>query len=188
VINTAGPNSMYHRANHHTFINDNGQPYSSSYRINEDANPLRVTRQTEPLTQRQNVRIRYLDPPPPPQHAPIIVKERMLTPPPPPPPLVIRQRAATPPTPPPLVIRERPPEVPQVAKEITYIEKILPGPTPPPRQIIVERIPNPPKPRDLIYEVILTKHRSVSKYNHDLMVLINLKRNGCHTKSQKTDR
>lgn len=159
VINNVGPNSLYHRPGHHTYIHDNGHSYSSSNKINDDPNPVRMVRQTAPVTHRQNVRIRYLDPPSPPQHAPIVVKERMLTPPPPPPPLVIRQRAATPPTPPPLVIRERPPHEPQVAREITYIEKILPGPTPPPRQVIIERIPNPQKPRDLIYEKWLPYQR-----------------------------
>lgn len=152
VINSAGPNNIYHRPGHSARINDNGRPYSRSYQINEDSNPLRVIKQTAPITQRQNVRVRYLEPPAPPAHAPIVIRERMLTPPPPPQPLVIRQRAATPPQQPPLVIRERPPMEPKVARQVTFIEKILPPPSPPPRQVIVERIPNPPKPRDLIYE------------------------------------
>lgn len=151
VINAAGPNQLYHRPGFSNHMIDNGRSYGTE-RLNEDHDPVRVIKPTEPITHRQNVRVRYLDPPAPPQHAPIVVKERMLTPPPPPPPLVIKQRPVTPPTPPPLVIRERAPEKPQVAREVTYIEKILPPPPQPPRQVIVERIPNPPKPRDIIYE------------------------------------
>ncbi len=179
MINTAGPNSVYHRPGYVNEIAHSGN-YSSSYKINVDNEPLHVVRQTAPITHRQNVRIRYLEPPHPPKPAPIIIKERQLTPPPPPPPLVIRQRPMTPPTPPPLVIRfepigkecfflnflkffffcnfynlrERPPPEPAVAKHPTVIEKIVPPPTPPPRQIIVERIPAPQRPRDLIYEVL----------------------------------
>lgn len=105
VINAAGPNNLYHSPGHIVHVNDNGRSHSRSYKINEDPNPVRMVKQTAPVTHKQNIRVRYLDPPPPPEHAPIVIKERMLTPPPPPPPLVIRQRAQTPPTPPPLVIR-----------------------------------------------------------------------------------
>lgn len=152
VINAAGPNNLYHSPGHIVHVNDNGRSHSRSYKINEDPNPVRMVKQTAPVTHKQNIRVRYLDPPPPPEHAPIVIKERMLTPPPPPPPLVIRQRAQTPPTPPPLVIRERPPSEPKVARETTYVERIIPGPPQPPRQVIVERIPAPQRPRDLIYE------------------------------------
>lgn len=150
VINSAGPNSIYHRPGYSARIN--GRTLSASYQINEDPNPLRVVKQTAPITQRQNVRIRYLQPPSTPKHAPIIVQERMLTPPPPPPPLVITQRQATPPKQPPLIIRERPPEEPQVARHPTFIEKIIPGPPPPPQQVIVNRIAAVQQPRDLVYE------------------------------------
>lgn len=152
VINAAGPNQVYHRPGYATHMVDNGRPVSASYKINQDDNPLHVVKQTNPVTHRQNVRVRYLEPPAPPKHAPIVIKERMLTPPPPPPPLVIKQRPITPPTPPPLIIREKAPAEPQVARSVTFIEKILPPPPAPARQVIIERIPNPPKPRDLIYE------------------------------------
>lgn len=121
------------------------------YRINEDPNPVRMVRHSEPVTQRQNVRVRYLEPPALPTPAPIIIKERQLTPPPPAPPIYIRQHLPAPPTPPPLVIRERPPCPPEMPQP-TVIEKIIPAPTPPPRQVIVERIPAPERPREVIYE------------------------------------
>jgi len=105
VINAAGPNQVYFRPGYATQLLDNGRPISASYKINQDDAPVHVVRQTLPVTHRQNVRIRYLEPPAPPKHAPIVIKERMLTPPPPPPPLIIKQRPVTPPTPPPLVIR-----------------------------------------------------------------------------------
>lgn len=152
VINAAGPNQLYHRPGFSSHMIDNGRSFSRSYKLNEDHDPVRVIKPTTPVTHRQNVRVRYLDPPAPPQHAPIVVHERMMTPPPPPPPLVIKQRPITPPSPPPLVIREKAPSKPLVAREVTHIEKILPPPPAPPRQVIVERIPNPPKPRDIIYE------------------------------------
>jgi hypothetical protein len=113
---------------------------------------VRLVRPITPVSLRQNVRVRHLEPPDLPTPNPIIIKERQLTPPPPAPPVYIRQYQPAPPTPPPLVIRERPPVAPKMP-ETTYIEKIIPPPSPPPRQVVIERIPAPEKPRDVIYEV-----------------------------------
>lgn len=77
-----------------------------SYPINVDDAPVRIVKPSDAVTQRQHVRVRYLEPPELPTPAPIIIKERQLTPPPPAPPILIRQHLPAPPTPPPLVIRE----------------------------------------------------------------------------------
>lgn len=116
VLAKAGPNNIYYRpgysteySNRTTYtteISHEPTTYSNvQYKINDDPDPVRIVRQTEPVTQRQNIRIRYLDPPTPPTPAPIVIRERQLTPPPPAPPIYIRQQARAPPTPPPLFIR-----------------------------------------------------------------------------------
>jgi hypothetical protein len=97
ILSKAGPNHVYNRPDHYHEVanvtkvfNDGTQ--SIQYKVNEDSEPVKIVRPIEPLTQKQNVRVRYLEPPEPPVPAPIIVKERQLTPPPPPPPIVIRQK------------------------------------------------------------------------------------------------
>lgn len=125
----------------------------NDYRINEDNDPIRITRPIDFAidSPKQNIKIRYLEPPNLPKPNPIIIRERQQSPPPAAPPIYIRQYQKAPPTPPPLIIRERPPVAPSMP-EITYIEKIVLPPTPPPRQVIIERIPAPQKPRQIIYE------------------------------------
>lgn len=112
VISQAGPRHLYQKSGYViTGVSNNDncecdcECTSSEYRINQDPNPIHIVRPSDPIMQRQNVRIRYLDPPDLPPPAPIIIKERQLSPPPPPPPIVIRQHAPSPPTPPPLIIR-----------------------------------------------------------------------------------
>lgn len=163
IVSRAGPGNVYYRPGYQSEVS-NVTKYSTKvthlpasvttvqYRINDDPDPVRIVRPTEPVNMRQNVTVRYLDPPNPPTPAPIIIKERQLTPAPPAPPIHIRQYAPPPPTPPPLVIRERAPTPPRMP-DPTIIEKIIPAPSPPPRQVIIERIPAPEKPRDVIYEV-----------------------------------
>lgn len=166
IIARAGPNNVYYRPGFSSEVSNVTKytteithlPASVStvqYLVNDDPDPVRIVRPTEPVTMRQNIKVRYLNPPTPPTPAPIIIKERQLTPPPPAPPIYIRQHAPAPPTPPPLVIRERAPTPPRMP-EPAIIEKIIPAPSPPPRQVIIERIPAPEKPREVIYEVIFT--------------------------------
>lgn len=102
IISQAGPQNVYYRQGYGvsdqthitTEITHEPTVYNSvHYKINEDPDPVRIVRPTQPVTQRQNVRIRYLDPPEPPTPAPIVIRERQLTPPPPAPPIVIRQQA-----------------------------------------------------------------------------------------------
>ncbi|UJR35351.1 hypothetical protein I4U23_028109 [Adineta vaga] len=105
-----------------------------------------------PVTYKQNVSVRFLQPPPVPPPGPLIIKEVRPPQPPAPPPLIIRQRAPPLPTPPPLIFRERPPKVPSPVPTQTVIKK-LPSTPVPPRSIIVERFPPiPPRPRDIIIE------------------------------------
>lgn len=162
ILSQAGPQSIYYRPGTSAEISNvtqvtteishqPGRYNTYQYRINEDPDPVRLVRPITPVSLRQNIRVRHLQPPDLPTPNPIIVKERQLTPPPPAPPVYIRQYQPAPPTPPPLVIRERPPVAPKMP-ETTYIEKIIPPPSPPPRQVVVERIPAPEKPRDVIYE------------------------------------
>ena len=159
ILNKAGPHTVYQPNGYvtdttkvTTEITHHPAKYQSvHYAINEDPNPVRIVKPTEAVCQRQNIRVRYLEPPELPTPAPIIIKERQLTPPPPAPPIIIRQHLRAPPTPPPLVIREKPPCPPEMP-QTTIIEKVIPPPTPPPRQVIVERIPAPEKPREIIYE------------------------------------
>jgi hypothetical protein len=162
ILSQAGPHNIYHRPgtaaeiSNHTQITTEishhpGRYNNYQYRINEDHNPVRLVRPITPVSLRQNVRIRHLEPPELPTPNPIIVQERQLTPLPPAPPVYIRQYQPAPPTPPTLVIRERPPVAPKMP-ETTYIEKIIPAPEPPARQVIIERIPAPERPRDVVYE------------------------------------
>jgi hypothetical protein len=105
-----------------------------------------------PVTYRQNVSVRFLQPPPVPPPGPLIIKEVRPVQPPAPPPLVVRQRAPPLPTPPPLLLRERPPQPPTPIPSQTVIKRLPPIPVPP-RSVIVERFPAiPPRPRDIIIE------------------------------------
>ncbi|CAF1205013.1 unnamed protein product [Adineta ricciae] len=116
-----------------------------------------------PLTYRQNVSVRFLQPPPVPSPGPLIIKEVRPPQPPPPPPLVIRQHAPPCPQPPPLVLRERPPQVPTPIPTQTVIRK-LPPTSPPPRSIIVERYPPvPARPRDIVIERWLPYSKETQK-------------------------
>ncbi|CAF0770134.1 unnamed protein product [Adineta ricciae] len=116
-----------------------------------------------PLTYRQNISVRFLQPPPAPSPGPLIIKEVRPPQPPPPPPLVIRQHAPPRPQPPPLVLRERPPQVPTPIPTQTVIRKLPPTP-PPPRSIIVERYPAvPARPRDIVIERWLPYSKETQK-------------------------
>jgi hypothetical protein len=162
ILSQAGPQNIYYRPGTSAEVSNvtkvtteithqPGRYNTYQYRINEDHDPVRLVRPITPVSMRQNIRVRHLQPPELPTPNPIIVKERQLTPPPPAPPVYIRQYQQAPPTPPPLIIRERPPVAPKMP-ETTYIEKIIPPPSPPPRQVVIERIPAPEKPRDIVYE------------------------------------
>ncbi|CAF1371736.1 unnamed protein product [Didymodactylos carnosus] len=119
-----------------------------------DPNPQMIHRKqpSEPVTYKQNVMIRFLQPPPIPPPGPLIVREVRPPQPPPPPPVVIRQRPPPVQTPPPLILRERPPPIP-AAMTATVVTRTLPSIPPPPRSVILEKLPPlPPKPRDIIIE------------------------------------
>ncbi|CAF2381768.1 unnamed protein product [Rotaria sp. Silwood2] len=131
-------------------------PISNYYgEIFRDPNPLEVIRRPPiqgPVTYRQNVSVRFLQPPPAPAPGPLIIKEVRPPQPPAPPPLVVRQRAPPIPTPPPLILRERPPRSPPLIPSQTLIKKLPPIPVPP-RSVIVERFSAlPPRPRDIFIE------------------------------------
>ncbi len=163
IIAKSGPSSVYQDPNYQSYeiggvrkviANPNTEMNGMiNYKINQDANPIRIVRPSEPQELDQHNFIRYLKPPTPEQPGPIIIQERQLPQPPPAPPIYIRQIEPRQPTPPPMLIRERPPTPPPII-EPTYIEKILPAYAPPPRQVIIEKIPaKPPKPQTIIYEV-----------------------------------
>ena len=114
IINSAGPEYLYKRPQYDTQVSNVRKVVRSSqfrsksvtgYRINNDSDPVHIIRQVEPVSQKQTVRVRYLEPPNPPTPAPIVIKERQLTPAPPAPPILVRQYARPLPTPPPLFIR-----------------------------------------------------------------------------------
>ena len=102
VLAQAGPAHLYRRSGYDDKIVSNvtkvtteithepSQTTSVQYRINEDSDPVRIVRPITPVTHRQNIRVRYLEPPNPPTPAPIIIQERQLTPAPPAPPIVVR--------------------------------------------------------------------------------------------------
>jgi hypothetical protein len=86
ILRQAGPQhvyqpSGYHTDPHHTttkvtteITHQPARCTTIQYKINEDPNPVRICRHTEPVTQRQNVRVRYLEPPQLPTPPPIIIK------------------------------------------------------------------------------------------------------------------
>ena len=87
VLAQAGPQHIYSRPGYHTEVSNvakitteyTHQPGCTTqvrYKINEDCDPVYMTRPTDAVTQRQNIRIRYLEPPNPPTPPPIIIKER----------------------------------------------------------------------------------------------------------------
>ncbi|CAF0762409.1 unnamed protein product [Rotaria sp. Silwood1] len=131
-------------------------PISNYYgEIFRDPNPPQIIRRPPahgPVTYRQNVVVRFLQPPPAPAPGPLIIKEVRPPQPPAPPPLVVRQRAPPLPIPPPLILRERPPRRPPLIPSQTLIKKLPPIPVPP-RSVIIERFPAlPPRPRDVAIE------------------------------------
>ncbi|CAF0722618.1 unnamed protein product [Rotaria sordida] len=123
--------------------------------IFHDPNPPQIIRRPPaqgPITYRQNVSVRFLQPPPVPPPGPLIIKEVRPPQPPAPPPLVVRQHAPPHPIPPPLVLRERPPRSPPLIPSQTIIKRLPPIPVPP-RSVIFERFPPlPPRPRDVVIE------------------------------------
>ncbi|KAI3387526.1 hypothetical protein SNEBB_008805 [Seison nebaliae] len=126
---------------------------ASQYKINYDPNPTIIHREnTEDITYKQEVAVRYLQPPTPPIPGPIIIKEIRPPQPPAAPPVIIRQRPPPPQTPPPIIVREAPPPIPETPGP-KIITKSLPAPPPPPRRVVIERLPAlPPKPRSVIIE------------------------------------
>ncbi|CAF0740582.1 unnamed protein product [Didymodactylos carnosus] len=115
----------------------------------QDSNPQIIRRPAPggPVTYKQNILVRFLQPPPVPPPGEVRPPQ-----PPPPPPLRIRQQAPARPSPPPLILRERPPIPPQSVQSQTVIRRLAPLPVPP-RSVIIERLPPlPPKPRDIIIE------------------------------------
>lgn len=91
VLTKAGPTYVYQRPGYRSEISDltkvtteiTHQPattHTVQYRINEDPDPVRMVRPNGSVTQRQNIKVRYLEPPELPSPAPVIVKERQLTP------------------------------------------------------------------------------------------------------------
>ncbi|CAF3288180.1 unnamed protein product [Rotaria socialis] len=104
------------------------------------------------ITYRQDIAIRYLQPPTPPPSGPLIIREIRASPPPERHPLTIYQRSNIPRTPPPIIIRERPPVPPPIVPSHT-IHKYIPAPPPPPQRVIIERqAPLPQKPPPIIIE------------------------------------
>lgn len=91
VLAQAGPQHIYSRPGYHTEVSNvarvtteithqpagYSQQHPVQYKINEDCDPIYMTRPTNAVTQRQNIRIRYLEPPNPPTPPPIIIKERL---------------------------------------------------------------------------------------------------------------
>ncbi|CAF1419209.1 unnamed protein product, partial [Adineta steineri] len=120
--------------------------------IYKDSNPL-IIRQAitdKPITYRQRVLVRYLQPPAVQLPGPLVIKEVRAPQPAPLPPLIIRQHMQPAVAPPPLILRERPP-TPAIPSE-TVIRHV-PALPPPPRSVIIERFPSAPKkPRDIIIE------------------------------------
>ena len=134
-------------------LNWNGSIPLSQYKINQDSNPLIVTKKAQQkLEYTQNFAIRYLRPPTPPIPGEIIINQLQNECPPPAPPIILRQQPPRMQTPEPIVVRERPPQPPEQVgrKVITISGKKLP---PPPRKVVIERLaPLPSKPQSVIIE------------------------------------
>ncbi|CAF0964318.1 unnamed protein product [Rotaria sp. Silwood1] len=143
-------------------------PDVKNYPINVDPNPELVVRpNTQRLTYKQDIAVRYLKPNTPPPPGPIIIREIRAPPPPPAPPIILRQRPPPPRTPSPIIIREKPPARPK-SVPTTVIKKVIPPPPPPPRKLIIERLPNlPPKPRPVIIERWLPYHKQKRQVIHE---------------------
>ncbi|UJR34768.1 hypothetical protein I4U23_027547 [Adineta vaga] len=122
--------------------------------IYRDRNPLIIRKAItdKPITYRQRVLVRYLQPPAVRPPGPLIIKQVRAPQPAPLPPLTIRQYMQAAVAPPPLILRERPPTPPLAIPSETVIRQ-LPALPPPPRSVIIERFPPAPeKPRDIIIE------------------------------------
>ncbi|CAM4748479.1 unnamed protein product [Rotaria magnacalcarata] len=104
-----------------------------------------------PVTYKQRVSLRCLEPPPlPPPEPNIIIEERPKQPP-PPPPLVIHEHEKPLCAPPPVIIRERPPPRPTPVPGKTITRWLPPVPVPP-RSLVVDHFPAPEVPPDIIME------------------------------------
>jgi hypothetical protein len=134
-------------------INWKGSIPLKQYQINQDLNPLIITKNpTQNIEYSQNFAIRYLRPPTPPLPGEIVIKQLPNEVSPPGPPIILRQQPPRPQTPEPIVVRERPPNPPEQVgrKVITISGKKLP---PPPRKVVIERLaPLPSKPQSVIIE------------------------------------
>ncbi|CAF2994755.1 unnamed protein product [Rotaria socialis] len=121
--------------------------------LNKDPNPQIIKKQnSDQVTYKQNISIRYLVPPTPPPTGPLIIREIVAPHPRTPPPLVIEQQDPEPLTPPPQIFREAPP-TPPPHQETQVITKVLPQERPSPQRVIIERNhPLPPKPQSIIIE------------------------------------
>ncbi|CAF1252000.1 unnamed protein product [Rotaria sp. Silwood1] len=143
-------------------------PDVKNYPINVDSNPELIVRpNTQRLTYKQDIAVRYLRPNTPPPPGPIVIREIRAPPPPHAPPIILRQRPPPPRTPSPIIIREKPPSRPK-SVPTTVIKKVIPPPPPPPRKLIIERLPNlPPKPRPVIIERWLPYHKQKRQVIHE---------------------
>lgn len=143
-------------------------PDVKDYPINIDENPELIVRpNTQRLTYKQDIAVRYLKPATPPPPGPIIIREIRAPAPPAAPPIILRQRPPPPRTPSPVIIREKPPVRPK-SVPTTVIRKIIPPPPPPPRKLIIERLPKlPPKPRPVIIERWLPYEKQKRQVIHE---------------------
>ncbi len=124
----------------------------TEYPINQDPNPVIVTKKPKCIECKQQVLVKYLEPPALPQPGEIIINQDQNILAPPAPPLVIRQIPNIPEEPEPLVLREAPPVPPEppCEKVITIPGRLL---SPPPRKVVIEKLPElPAKPQDIILE------------------------------------
>lgn len=124
----------------------------TEYPINQDPNPVVVTKKPKCIECKQQVLVKYLEPPCLPHPGEIIINQDQNVLAPPAPPLVIRQIPNIPEEPEPLVLREAPPVPPDPPSEkvITIPGRML---SPPPRKVVIEKLPElPAKPQDIILE------------------------------------
>ncbi|CAF3734068.1 unnamed protein product [Rotaria sp. Silwood1] len=140
--------------------------------LNNDSNPKIIQKSnSDEITYKQKISVRYLIPPTPPPSGPLIIREIIPPPPPSPSPLIVNHENIEPTTPSPYIFREAPPTPPPY-EETKVITKVLPqepsssqriifernAPLPPkPQSIIIEKwLPyKPPPPREVIYERII---------------------------------
>ena len=150
-INVLGNKGIW--ANRAEVMNWKGILPINQYSVNEDSNPLVISKKIrQQLEYLQELAIRYLRPPSPPAPGEIVIQQEANVLSPPAPPLIIRQQPPRPPTPEPLVLREAPPQPPASIgrKLITIGGKRLP---PPPRKVVIERLAQlPSKPQSVIIE------------------------------------